>query len=87
MKTQTLLQSALATAIALGAGFGSIAHAADAPAEKCYGVVKAGKNDCQTMGSSCAGTAKRDAQADSWVYVPAGTCDKLVGGATEPKKS
>ncbi|MBL8660954.1 MAG: DUF2282 domain-containing protein [Rhodospirillales bacterium] len=55
--------------------------------QKCYGVVKAGKNDCQTMGSSCAGTSKRDAQADAWVYVPAGTCDKLVGGNTEPKKS
>ena len=39
------------------------------------------------MGSSCAGTAKRDSQQDSWVYVPAGTCDKLVGGSLEPKKS
>jgi len=34
-------------------------------AEKCYGVAKAGKNDCQTASSSCAGTSKRDGQADA----------------------
>jgi uncharacterized membrane protein len=56
-------------------------------AEKCYGVAKAGKNDCQTSNSSCAGTSKRDSQNDAWVYVPAGTCDRLVGGSLEPKKS
>lgn len=78
----------LAVALALGAG------AAQAPAqaqdkgkqEKCYGIVKAGKNDCQTAQSSCAGTAKKDAQADAWIYVPAGTCAKIVGAATQPKK-
>ena len=54
--------------------------------EKCYGVVKAGKNDCQTATSSCAGTSKRDMQADAWVYLPAGTCAKVAGGSTEPKQ-
>ena len=53
--------------------------------EKCYGIAKAGKNDCQTSNSSCAGTSKRDAQADAWVYVPAGLCGKLVGSSTSPK--
>jgi uncharacterized membrane protein len=53
--------------------------------EKCYGVSKAGKNDCQTANSSCAGTSRRDAQKDAWVYVPAGTCEKLVGGSTQPR--
>ncbi len=83
MKTQTLLQSALATAIALGAGFGSIAHAADAPAEKCYGVV--GKNDCQTNTHACAGQAKADSQGDSWVYLPKGACEKITGGSLTKK--
>lgn len=55
--------------------------------EKCYGIVKAGKNDCATVTSSCAGTAKRDNQPDAWVYVPTGTCDKIVGGAPQPKGS
>jgi uncharacterized membrane protein len=48
-------------------------------AEKCYGIAKAGKNDCQTSNSACAGTSKKDNQADAWIYVPAGTCDRIVG--------
>jgi len=54
--------------------------------EKCYGIARAGKNDCQTANSSCAGTSKRDAQADSWIYVPAGSCEKVVGGSLQPKR-
>ena len=53
--------------------------------EKCYGVVKAGKNDCQTANSSCAGTSKTDNQGDAWLFVPSGTCEKLTGGSLEPK--
>jgi len=48
--------------------------------EKCYGVSKSGKNDCQTAASSCAGTSKKDSQADAWISVPKGTCEKIVGG-------
>jgi uncharacterized membrane protein len=53
--------------------------------EKCYGISKAGKNDCQTANSSCAGTSKANAQKDAWVYVPKGTCDRLVNGSLQPK--
>jgi uncharacterized membrane protein len=84
-------------AAALGAVLAGLAgHAAAQPTpapqptykfEKCYGIVKAGKNDCATVTSSCAGTAKRDNQPDSWVYVPTGTCDKIVGGSTTAKGS
>ncbi|WP_341704321.1 DUF2282 domain-containing protein [Ferrovibrio sp.] len=82
--TAYLAASAVAAALALG----SLPDSAKAQAktEKCYGVVKAGKNDCQTATSSCAGTSKKDAQADAWIAVPAGTCVKLVGGSLEPKK-
>ena len=48
--------------------------------EKCYGISKAGKNDCQTAKSSCAGTSKTDAQPDAWISVPKGACEKIVGG-------
>jgi uncharacterized membrane protein len=50
--------------------------------EKCYGVVKAGKNDCAAKdgSNSCAGQATKDSSANDWVYVPAGLCDKLAGG-------
>ena len=53
--------------------------------EKCFGVVKSGQNDCQTSTHSCAGTVTKDNQGDAWLYVPAGTCAKIVGGSTEMK--
>ncbi len=58
------------------------AQAADK--EKCYGVVKAGMNDCGNASGthSCAGMAKKDADSGEWVYVPKGLCDKLAGGST-----
>ncbi len=83
MKTPVMLASALAAAISMTAMAGSQAVAAEN--EKCFGVVKAGQNDCQTATHSCAGTATKDAQGDAWIYVPAGTCDKLVGGSLAPK--
>ena len=52
--------------------------------EKCYGVAKAGKNDCQTATSSCAGTAKEDRQKDAFITVPKGTCGKIAGGTLAP---
>jgi uncharacterized membrane protein len=45
------------------------------------GVVKAGKNDCQTATSSCSGTSKKDGQKDAWIAVPKGTCEKIVGAS------
>lgn len=55
--------------------------------EKCYGVVKAGKNDCASAGAnSCAGTSKTNGDAHAWVMVPQGLCDKLTGGTTAPKQ-
>ncbi|MCU0839851.1 MAG: DUF2282 domain-containing protein [Rhodospirillales bacterium] len=87
--------SALAVAAAVTGALGYAALTGSASAqtekmvkfEKCYGVTKAGKNDCQTASSSCAGTSKKDAQSDAWLYVPVGTCDKLVGGSMTPKAS
>jgi uncharacterized membrane protein len=54
--------------------------------EKCFGVAKAGKNDCQTATSSCAGTSKKDHEASAWLSVPKGTCDKIVGGSLNATK-
>jgi uncharacterized membrane protein len=70
---------AISGLIALGIA-GSVA-AAEPKMEKCYGISKAGKNDCQTNTSACAGTAKKDGQKDAWIYIPQGTCDKIVGGS------
>ena len=91
MKTPTLL-IASAVAAALTMPYASLTHAGPAPkpkfeSEKCFGIAKAGKNDCQTANSSCAGTSKRDNQGDAWLYMPAGSCDKIVGASKEPKKA
>jgi uncharacterized membrane protein len=85
MKSNTVIVSAFAAAMALTAASHVAAQQASKPAgsEKCYGVVKAGLNDCQTANSSCAGTATRDRQADAYVYVPAGTCKKIAGGVVK----
>jgi uncharacterized membrane protein len=85
--TRSLLLSAVAAATTLASG-GAYAGPAAEPKfsfEKCFGITKAGQNDCQTSTHSCAGTATADNQGDSWIYVPAGTCAKIVGGDTKPK--
>ena len=74
-------KSALA-ALTLAVAFSAVAPVQAAGKEKCYGVAKAGKNDCATKNSSCAGTSKQDHQKDAFVVVPKGLCDKLAGGST-----
>lgn len=83
-KREFLIKSALASAVALGAS--APALAAKGGMEKCAGIVKAGKNDCGTAKSSCAGTSTRDNDPDAWIYVPAGTCEKIVGGKVVGRK-
>lgn len=76
------------TALTLALG-GFVANSNYASAEegkeKCYGVAKAGKNDCASGKNSCAGSSKVDNDPQSFVAVPKGLCDKLVGGTTEAK--
>ena len=71
-------------AFTLAALVAGVAHAdaqkdAKKPAvEKCWGVAKAGQNDCAAgPGTTCAGTAKADYQKNAWKNVPAGTCTAI----------
>lgn len=48
--------------------------------ERCYGVARAGSNDCGTATHSCAGQSTRDRADDEWLSLPAGTCLRLAGG-------
>lgn len=84
MNKKALVYSALAGALALGVATAP-AMAADADKEKCYGVAKAGKNDCANAAGthSCAAQSSVDGGKDEWVYVPKGLCEKLVGGSLE----
>lgn len=53
--------------------------------EKCYGIARAGQNACFTASNSCGGTVFfEEGRKDAWIYVPQGTCQKIVGGSTEP---
>lgn len=83
-KTQLLLRTALSTLIA--AGVAGPALAAKPDMEKCSGIAKAAKNDCGTSKHSCAGQASKDGDKEEWVYVPKGTCEKIVGGAVKTSK-
>lgn len=57
------------------------AAAASSQMEKCYGIVKKGMNDCQTNTAACAGSATKDSQKDAFIFLPEGTCNKIVGGS------
>jgi len=83
MKNTVLIGSAMAAVIGLGVATSSKAE--DTKNEKCYGVAKAGQNDCTTASNSCAGTSTSDAQKDAFLYVPVGTCAKIAGGSLIPK--
>lgn len=84
-KRQALIAAALASVCAAT----SMSASAAAPAgekEKCYGIAKAGQNDCSTAAHSCSGQAKADNGAAEWKFVAKGTCEKAGGKTTAPAK-
>ena len=80
------ITSALASALALGLA-GPAAAQAKAK-EKCYGIAKAGQNDCANLSGShsCAGQNKAEMAADEWRYVAAGTCKDMKGNTEKEAK-
>lgn len=89
MSSKHTLKAVLAGAIALGtAGYASTSQAMDAPAdkEKCYGVAKAGMNDCASADGAhnCAASATIDASGAEWIAMPKGLCARIVGASLEP---
>ena len=80
MNDQAKRMTGLAIGCAFAAALGIVASnqaagaAEEGDKEKCYGVAKAGENDCAGKGTSCAGTSKVDYQGNSWKLVPKGTC-------------
>ena len=91
MNKQATIQAAVAGLLAVGFA-ASVAAQAVAPkegTEKCFGVAKAGQNDCANLSGShtCAGQAKVDKDAGEWRYVAAGTCKQLGGMTAEEAKA
>ncbi len=83
MDKQTVLRSAFASLMAITAVTASTTALA-ADKEKCYGVAKAGANDCSNASGthSCAGQGKADMDSGEWKYVATGTCEQMGGGKT-----
>ena len=76
INTQVALAATLALALLTGSNR-AVAQGKQ-PGEKCFGVAKAGKNDCKAgAGTSCAGTSKADYQGNAWKLVKAGTCASI----------
>ena len=63
--------------------------AQDKAKEQCYGIAKAGQNDCANLSGShsCAGLAKVDADPGEWKYVAKGTCKDMKGYSADEAKS
>jgi len=80
LNKHTLLQSSLIAVALASLAASPAALAGKEGMEKCSGIAKAGKNDCGTSKHQCAGMASKDGDKEEWVYVPTGTCDKIVGG-------
>lgn len=80
MNKKKLISSAIAAFITLAATEPVLGATKEEPTEKCYGVAKAGMNDCSTATSSCSGSSTKDNQADAFLLMPKGLCEKLVGG-------
>ncbi|NBS24084.1 MAG: DUF2282 domain-containing protein [Altererythrobacter sp.] len=79
MKNTSIAKLAgIALTAGITAGLAAAPAAAQKQPEKCYGVSKAGKNDCAAgPGTRCAGTSTRDYQGDIWKYVPKGSCESI----------
>ncbi len=88
MNKRLVITTALAAAFTAPA-FLSAQKPAPAPtfkAEKCFGIAKAGKNDCASTGNnSCGGTSKINSDPKAWIYVPEGYCERIVGGSKTSK--
>ena len=79
-KHQNLINAALVSVVALGAGLTGVNAFADHEGmEQCAGVIKAGKNDCATSSNACHGHVTVDASKEAWIYVPKGTCERIAG--------
>jgi uncharacterized membrane protein len=84
-----LLTAALAGIVTTGFAAQAADKAAAPAKEKCYGIAKAGKNDCKAADGAhgCQGQATKDNSPSEWMNVDKGTCEKDGGKLEAPKKA
>ena len=89
MNHRLVASSALASVLAMGLVNAAQAQDSAKDKEKCYGVAKAGANDCANLSGthSCAGQNKTALAPDEWNYVAKGTCVKMGGKTIEEAKA
>jgi uncharacterized membrane protein len=87
MNQRLIVSSALASVLALGLAGQAAAQAKEK--EKCYGIAKAGQNDCANLAGThtCAGQNKVDNEPGEWKYVAKGTCKSMKGMTEDEAKS
>jgi uncharacterized membrane protein len=93
MNHRFVVSSALASVMALGlvATAGAASHGMEKPKdkEKCYGIAKAGQNECANLAGThtCSGNSKVDNDPGEWKYVATGTCKDIKGMSADEAKA
>jgi len=89
MNHRLVASSALASVLAMGLLGAAQAQEGAKDKEKCYGVAKAGSNDCANLSGShsCAGQNKTAMAVDEWNYVAKGSCAKMGGKTLDEAKA
>ena len=78
MSNSNLLRTAMVSLLALGASTAALADDHEGQ-EQCAGVIKAGNNDCATSTNACHSHVTTDSNPEAWIYLPTGTCERIVG--------
>jgi uncharacterized membrane protein len=86
MNQRTMIASTAATLMSLAL---LAAPVVAAEKEKCFGIAKAGQNDCASISGvhSCAGQSKVDMDKGEWKYVAKGTCKEMKGMSMDEAKA
>jgi uncharacterized membrane protein len=84
MTQKPIVAAAIAGLFALAAG-SAMAQDVKPGQEKCWGVAKAGQNDCGSnkTAHSCAGQSAKNYDPNDFKVVKAGTCQKMGGSLTQ----
>lgn len=81
------IAAAIGSLLAVGVAQANHHEGAEKEKVKCFGVAKAGKNDCATASHSCAGAAKTDNDPTEWQMMPKADCEKAGGKPSDDKKT
>jgi uncharacterized membrane protein len=89
MKNKNLVLAVVTAFLSAELTIPAMAHNPTPPPgmEKCYGITKARQNQCGTKTHMCATLSKKDNDPEAWIFLPKGSCDKIVGGSTSPNET